>query len=110
MPIQRYVRRPIPAGSEEELAARYTPGEPLDDLRTIARMIGAESEVAEVVFPSGKRVLLAWYMNYPETHPAEPDYVTVEAGEYLAFSTRSFHLYASDDANWQQFYDLVPEG
>lgn len=110
MSVQRYRRKPIPAGSEEQFAARYEPGEPLDDLRAVARMAGDEAEVIEAVFPSGKRVLLAWHMRYPDEHPAGPDYVTVESGGYLAFSRRHYSLYDTDEADLRQFYDLVPGG
>jgi hypothetical protein len=108
--VQRYRRKPIPGGNEDQFAARYEPAKPLDDLRAVARMAGDEAEVTEVTFPSGKRVLLAWFLRYPDEHPAEPAYVTVEAGNYLAFSSGTYSLYESDDANWRQFYDLAPDG
>jgi len=109
MSVLRYRRKPEPGTREDQFAARYTPGQPLDDLRAVARMAGGEAEVTEVVFPSGKRVLLAWYLRYDDHHPAEPDYVTVEAGDYLAYSSGHDHLYAADDADWRQFYDLVTD-
>ncbi len=71
-------------------------------------MAGDEAEVTEVAFPSGKRVLLAWFMRYDDHHPAEVDYATVEAGNYLAFSSGGYSLYESDDADLRQFYDLMP--
>lgn len=110
MSVQRYWRKPQPTGREEQFAARYEPGQPLDDLRAVARMAGDEAEVTEVVFPSGKRVLLAWFMRYPDEHPAEPDYVEVEAGDYLGYSPVHYFLYGTDDADLRQFYDLVPSG
>ena len=106
MSVQRYRRNPIPAGSEELLAARYEPGQSLDDLRAVALMSGDEAEVIEAVFPSGKRVALAWFMRYPGGQ-AEPATVTVEPGGYLAYSSRNYSLYATDDANLRQFYDLA---
>jgi hypothetical protein len=108
--VQRYRRKPRQEDREDQFAARYEPAEPLDDLRAVARMAGDEAEVTEVVFPSGKRVLLAWFMRYDDHHPAKPDYETVEAGNYLAFSSGTYSLYESDEADWRQFYDLVPDG
>lgn len=109
MTVQRYRRKPDPPRREDQFAARYEPGQPLDDLLAVARMAGSEAEVREVVFPSGKQVLLAWYMRVPDAHLPEPEYVTVEPGDYLAFSRSGWHLYDADDANWRQFYDLLPE-
>jgi len=107
MTVQRYRRKPVQEDREDQFAARYEPGYPLDGLRAVARMAGDGAEVTEVVFPSGKRLLLAWFLRYDDHHPAKPDYVTVEAGNYLAYSPGRESLYASDDANWRQFYDLV---
>jgi hypothetical protein len=109
MTVQRYRRKPVREVSEEQCAAQYTPTLMLDDLRAVARMAYDLAEVTEVAFPSGKRVLLAWFMRYDDHHPARPDYVTVEAGNYLAFSPGGESLYESDDANWAQFYDLATE-
>ena len=107
MSVQRYRRKPVQNDREEQVAARYEPGQPLADLTAVARMAGDEAEIREVVFPSGKRVLLAWFLRYYDEHPAEPDYVTVEAGEYLAYSPAEGFLYEADEANWRQFYDLA---
>jgi hypothetical protein len=109
MSVQRYRRKPVQEDREDQFAARYEPGQPLDDLLAVARMADDIAEVREVVFPSGKRVLLAWYTHYPDDHPAEPKYETVEPGEYLVFSPGHFFLYSTDEAGWRQFYDLVPE-
>jgi hypothetical protein len=108
--VQRYRRKPVREVLEDQFAARYEPGQPLDDLTAVARMAGDEAEVCEVTFPSGKRVLLAWFMRYGDHHPPEPDYATVEAGNYLACSSWRESLYESDEADWEQFYDLVPDG
>jgi hypothetical protein len=106
MTVQRFRRKPVQEDREDQFAARYQPGQPLDCLRAVARMAGDEAEVTEVTFPSGERVLLAWFLRYDD-HRAGPDYVTVEAGSYLAYSSGRESLYASGDANWRQFYDLV---
>jgi hypothetical protein len=109
MSVQRYKRKPEPRYEEDQVAARYEPGKPLDDLRAVARMAGDEAEVIEAVFPSGKRAVLAWFLRYDDHHPARPDYAFVEAGDYLAYSPGGCALYSSDEANWRQFYELVPE-
>jgi len=109
MTVQRYRRKPEQEDREDNFAARYEVGKPLDDLRAVARMAGDEAEVTEVVFPSGKRVLLAWWLRYADLKPPEPDYATVEAGNYLAYSSRNSFLYEADDGDWRQFYDRVTE-
>lgn len=109
MTVERYRRKPVQEAGEDQFAARYEPAQPLDDLRAVARMAGDEAEVTEVTFPSGKRVLLAWFTRYDDHHPAKQDYATVEAGNYLAFSPGTYSLYESDDGDWRQFYDLVTE-
>lgn len=107
MSVQRYTRKPEPRREEDQFAARYDPPCPLDDLRAVARMAGDEAEVAEAVFPSGKRVLVAWFMRYDDHHPARPDSVMVQPGDYLAWSSGTYSLYDADEANWRQFYDLA---
>jgi hypothetical protein len=108
MSVQRYRRKPKPGNDEDQFAARYEPGGDLGDLTAVARMAGGgQGEVREVAFPSGKRVLLAWFMRCDDHHPARPDYTTVEAGEYLAYSSGNDHLYEADEGNWSQFYDLA---
>jgi hypothetical protein len=105
--VQRYRRKPArETDREDQFAARYEPGQSLDDLRAVARMADG-AEVAEVVFPSGKRVLIAWFLRYDDHHPAKPDYAMVEAGEWLAYSSGHDSLYESDEKNWEQFYDLA---
>lgn len=107
MTVQRYRRKPAREVREEQCAARYEPGRPLGDLAAVARMAGDEAEVREVAFPSGKRVLLAWFTRYDDNYPPRTGYVTVEPGGYLAYSEGHGHLYATDDRDWEQFYDLV---
>jgi hypothetical protein len=108
MSVQRYRRKPVrETDREDQFAARYEPGQSLDDLRAVARMAGDEAEAVEVAFPSGKRVLIAWFLRYDDHHPAKPDYAMVEAGEWLAYSPGQCSLYESDEKNWEQFYDLA---
>lgn len=110
MSVRRYRRKPKQSDHEDQFAARYEPGQPLDDLVAVARMAGSEAEVCEVVFPSGKPVLLARSIQSFGDALPKPAYEVVEAGDYLAFSSRSDFLYNADDADWRQFYDLVSDG
>ena len=108
MSIHRYRRKPEPGGDREvQVAARYLPGTPLDDPLAVARM--ADGELAEVTFPSGT-VLLARFERFYDEHPSGIEYVAVEPGKYLAYSPGEGFLYEADEANWRQFYDLVPDG
>ena len=108
MSIHRYRRKPKPdIREDEQVAARYEPGTPLDDLLAVARM--ADGELAEVTFPSGP-VLLARFERFYDEHPSEIEYVAVEPGKYLAYSPGEGFLYDTDEADWRQFYDLVPDG
>ena len=109
MSIQRYRRKPDPGDREDQVAARYEPGMPLNDLLAVARKADADAELAEVVFPSGTVLLVRWE-RVPDDHPSEIEYETVEPGEYLAHSSGRDSLYGADEANWRQFYDLVPDG
>ncbi len=107
MSVQRFRRKPVQEYREDQFAARYEPGQSLDALRAVAAMAGDEAEIREVVFPSGKRVLIAWFMRCDDPRGFRPDYAMVEPGEYLAYSSENESLYESDEANWTQFYDLV---
>lgn len=106
MTIQRYRRKPTPNVGEDQVAARYEPGAPLDDLLAVARMADSRAELAEVAFPSGTVLIVRW-TRVPDGHPSEVEYEHVEPGDYLVFSRGGWHLYDSDEANWRQFYDLV---
>ena len=108
MTIQRYRRKPEQGDRDEQAAARYLPGMPLDDLLAVARM--ADGELAEVMFPSYGPVMLARYRRHYGEHPSRIEYLAVEAGKYLAYDPGEDFLYEADEANWRQWYDLVPDG
>lgn len=110
MSIQRYRRKPQPNNHETQLAVRYEPGEPLDDLIAVARESDSDAELAEVRFPSGKVVLVISYRRSYDEHPSRIEYLVIEAGKYLGYSLSESFLYDSTEANWRQFYDLVPDG
>ena len=105
MSIQRYRRKPD-NDRETQVAARYEPGTPLDDLLAVARM--ADGELAEVMFPSGPALLARFERIYDE-RPSRIEYAAVEPGKYLAYSPGEGFLYEASEANWRQFYDLVPD-
>lgn len=107
MSVQRYRRKPVPTGQEELFAARYEPGQPLADLLAVARMADSGAQVAEVTFPSATTVLLVRWKRIPDGHPAETEHEVIEPGDYLAFSRPGWHLYATDDADLRQFYELA---
>jgi hypothetical protein len=106
--IRRYRRKPGPDDREVQVAARYEPGSPLDDLIAVASM--AHGELAEVTFPSCGPVLVIRYQRYDDDHPPRTEYETVEPGHYLAYSPGHDFLYGTDEADWRQFYDLIPDG
>jgi hypothetical protein len=106
MGIQRYRRKPEQVNDREvQVAARYLPGTPLDDLLAVALM--ADGELAEVMFPSYGPVLLARFKRFYDERPSQIEYLVVEAGRYLAYDPGDGFLYASDEANWRQWYDVV---
>ncbi len=106
MTIQRYRRKPKQEDREDQVAARYEPGAPLDDLLAVARMADSRAELAEVRF-SGAAVLVVRWKRVPDYQPAVIEYEHVEAGDYLAYSPGNDFLYETSDAGWRQFYDLV---
>jgi hypothetical protein len=110
MPVTTFRRKPGPRDDEDHVAARYTPGQPLDDLAQVASKADSylqDAELAEVTLQSGP-VLLVRYLWIQDDHPARPDYVVVESGQWLAYSPGSDLLYTTDDDNWRHFYDQVP--
>ena len=111
MSIDRLRLKPTP-GEHDQIASRYTPGDPLEDLLKVAQMADPEAELAEVAFPGGRRVLLVVWTRVPDYDRSEEEteYETVEPGDWLAFSSGSGFLYSSDDADWKQFYDPSPGG
>lgn len=109
MTIQRFRRKPKPPDDDDQtVAARYVPGESLDDLLAVARMKDSHAEVAEVQFSVGS-VLVARFVDVPDSRPMCTEYETVSPGDFLAFSIPDRFLYDADDANWRQFYEEMPD-
>jgi hypothetical protein len=109
MTVQRYRRKPVREVREEQYAARYEPGAPLDDLLAVARMADRKAELAEAALSSGP-VLVARYERFHDDRPSKIEYEVIEPGHYLAYSPGNDFLYGTDEDEWRQFYDLVPDG
>lgn len=108
--ITRFRRKPDPKAHDDQLAARYTPGDPeafMACLR-VAQMADGASQLAEVEFADGQ-VLLVRYRRFYDYHPSEIDYQAVEPGQWLAYSGGEGFLYDTDDGDWKQFYDVVDQ-
>jgi hypothetical protein len=109
MTVQRYRPKPQPPRNDEGLTvARYDApltGDGLADLLSVARLNDDLAEVAEVAFPSGKRVLLARGVRRFDEYPSKPDYVTVEPGEYLTCGGDWENLHSTGDAELARWYE-----
>lgn len=103
MIVQRYVKK-LERKKDELLVTKYEPGQPLNDLQTVADHADHHAELAEVRFPSGP-VLLVRYTRVPDNHPAHIDYETVEAGDYLAYSHSGDFLFDTTFSDLQYWYD-----
>jgi hypothetical protein len=73
-------------------------------LREVARLAAPSAEVSEIVFPSGKRALAAYWVTEDG-----PDYTTVEPGEYLGYSGGNRILFSTDDGDLARWYEHVPQ-
>lgn len=114
MTVQKFQRKPQDA-EEVQYAARYHPGETLEDLYTVARMNDPDVVLQEVdyctrLFRSiAGPYLVVLFVRVPDERAAEVDILLVKPGDYLAYTPRLDFLYDSDGDNWDQFYTLVPE-
>ena len=102
--MQRYRRKPQPPGNSDQFAARYEPGGPLNALAAVARMADGRAEMAEVALPSGTVLLVRW-SRIDDAGAVSAEYEVVEASGYLAYSSDSYFLYVTDDADLEQFYE-----
>jgi hypothetical protein len=111
--VQRYRRKPRQEDREDQFAARYEPGRPLDDLAEVARMADDDAVLTEVGYRGALfrklagPYLVVVYSRVPDEHAAEVTAQLVKPGDYLAYSSGNEFLYDSDEAGWRQFYDLV---
>lgn len=109
MTIQRFRRKPIDPGADhDQVVARYVPGEPLDDLLTVARMMDPHAEITVASF-STTSVLVARFTRIPDHAPLYIDHECIKPGHFLAYSPGNDSLYESDDQDLRHFYDEVPE-
>src|SRR2546423_8353192 len=90
----------------DQVAARYEPDEPLDDLLRVARMTDSNAELAEARFASGL-VLMVRYLAHFDDHPAQIDYVQVPPGDWLVYDDHHDLLYGVEDGYWAQWYERV---
>lgn len=113
MTVQRYRRKPVQENREDQVAARYEPGQPLDDLLTVARMADDDAVLTEIPYPGGLfhrlkgTYLVVLWARVPEEHAAEVEVTVVPPGHWLGYGPGNDHLYEADEANWRHFYDLV---
>jgi hypothetical protein len=107
--MKRYRRRPEKSASRGDIIiSQYQPGEPLDDLRAVAALTdSADAEVTEATFPSGMRVLVAKWRDYPDEHPSEIRFIIVQAGNWLAYSESYDSLFEQTDGQTSQWYELA---
>lgn len=104
--VRRFRRKPDPGTRADQWAAKYEPGQPLDDLAAVARMADPDAELAEATFPSGS-VLIVRYARLDG--PLETAHQVIIPGWYLAYSGGNGFLYDATDGDWRQFYDPVEE-
>jgi len=108
--FERYRRKPDPrVGREDQLAVRFTSEESLDDLRALAQEASfSDAGLAVVKFPTVTVLLVRWF-RVNDDRPGDWEYLTVDLGSWLVYNPGYGSLYESDEANWRQFYDRVPE-
>lgn len=104
---RKYRLKPKPERDEALYAAKYEPGQPLDELYEVARMGDGEAVLAEAPLP-GETVLVARYINYDRERP-EIEFEVVRPGRYLTFSTQYGSLGEDTEAGLQQWYEPYPE-
>ena len=105
--LTRFRLRPRePRKSEEQLAVRYEPGQPLGDLLKLAREAGLDdAQIAEAHLPSGSVLVVRWLRISESGNRTE--YLVVKANDWLAYDPGEGFLYDSDDKDWAQWYDRV---
>jgi hypothetical protein len=95
-----YIKRPKAAEPDKAFAAEYRFGEPLDELREVAR-----HEFADMVEVPEWRVLLVRREVIPDHSPSYISYDVVREGQMLIWSERSYSLYVDDrddfESEWQ---------
>ncbi len=97
-------RKPERAPDEDQLAARYEPGEHLGDLLKVAReTYPGNAQLGICPMPSGP-LLVVRYTESFDAHPPRIAYIVVEPGSWLAYDPGEGFLYQATDAEWEQFY------
>jgi hypothetical protein len=98
--IKRYHRKPDPPPRGDVYAARYQPGQPLDDLREVAQMADSHAELAEVTLPSVTVLLIRWHNEHSDV-----DWEHVEPGHYLVYSATYDNLVSDTEQGLAYFYE-----
>lgn len=106
MAIETYRRKPRPTSQDFVTAARYEPGQPLDDFTAVAdKAMVIGFAMAEVDMPAaGGTVLLVRWVD--TDHGAHEEFRTLTRGRYLATSP-PVDLYVTDQADLDQWYERV---
>jgi hypothetical protein len=94
-----YIERPKDKQTGRAMAAVYRPGEPLDDLRRVARKADPDADVVEV---AEWGVLLVRHEEIPDHARSYIDYDVVQPGQLLIWSKRSYSLYVDDVADFER--------
>lgn len=94
-----YIERPKDKRTGRAIAAVYRPGQPLDDLRKVARKADPSAEVVEV--PEWG-VLLVRHEEIPDHARSYIDYDVVQDGQMLIWSERSYTLYVDDQDDFER--------
>lgn len=105
--VVRFRRKP--ADSErEQVAVRWEPDvTQLKDVLEVIRLADPHAQYAVASFGCGP-VLIIRYTDMNGDRPCT-EYEHVEPGQWLAFSPEHHFLYETDDQDWGQFYDRVPD-
>lgn len=109
MTARRFRRKPADRPERDLVVAQFFAGQPLADLAEVALLAGSGSVVAECVLPD-ETVLVARWLDIPDDHPAEQQYVIVRDGNWLYYSETYDHLGEDTTRGIEQFYAPVPEG
>lgn len=104
MPVEAYQGRPE-SGCGRITVCRFALDKALGGLIAVAHMADPCAEVAPVPFAQGTVLLVRWENT---DQAAGPEFETVQAGDYLAYSSEGGFLFDTDDANLRDFYDKVP--
>lgn len=113
MSVIRFRIKPKPIKSNNGIiAAKYITGQPLDDLRTIARKADSygtgkrgAAVVTECAFPDETVLIVRWY-RYSDTGPGDIEYESVQNGDWLYYSIQYDHLGSDTTERINNWYEV----